>query len=285
MIEGTGRNKCWRNLSRPEMRRLTDIPGECVYEYSGDDQKGLIPDLAAYVEYALQHIVAHPVITENDRRIVPLQRVPGTGTSTGEAPFKVGCTITVLNNDGSIKLDGAIFARHVPYGLQHKNDVGKVKKPRKKPAPRVSESPQLEVLVDTDEDGDSTKPARKFRRLSYGVSVDKYDEDANVLVKSNGKSGDDESDDESESGDDESDDESVVLVPIKNKNESDDESESGDDESDDESVEVVPIKNKSGDDESESGDDESGDDESGDESEVESAEGDNTSDYDPDEAN
>ena len=176
MIEGTGRNKCWRNLSRPEMRRLTDIPGECVYEYSGDDQKGLIPDLAAYVEYALQHIVAHPVITENDRRIVPLQRVPGTGTSTGEAPFKVGCTITVLNNDGGIKLDGAIFARHVPYGLQHKNDVGKVKKPRKKPAPRVSESPQLEVLVDTDEDGDS-KPARKFRRLSFGVSVDKDESD------------------------------------------------------------------------------------------------------------
>ena len=77
MIEGSGNNKSWRPLGTAEWRLLMDIPGECVYEYSGDDQKGLIPDLAAYVEYALQHHIAHPVITRNDRRINPLQRTPG----------------------------------------------------------------------------------------------------------------------------------------------------------------------------------------------------------------
>ena len=156
MIEGSGKNKCWRPLIREEMRQLSDIPGVCVYEYPGNDMKRLLPDLAAHVEYSIQHLVAHLVITENDRRITPLQRTPGQGKSTGEAPFKVGCCITVLNKDGSLKLKGAIFQRQIPYGLPHKSDVGIS-------ARRVSKSPiKLEELVDTDDEDGHKKQVRKF---------------------------------------------------------------------------------------------------------------------------
>jgi hypothetical protein len=288
VVTESGDKKYWRNLTGQEIRQLSDIPPQKMYEYSGSDIKGLIPDLAEHVEFCLQLDVAHRVENQNDRRVLLLQRVPGLGGAQGEAPFSVNLRITVLNENGTIPIEGAVFWRDVPYGTPHvrtlTSNVGKVKKPKKISAPRVSESPQLEVLVDTDEDGDS-KPARKFRRLSFGVSVDKDESDDEsveiVLLKSNGESGDDESDDESvevvlAKSKDESDDENVEVVLTKSKDESDDESVDvvylGDDESDDESIEVVYL-----------GDDKSGEDKSSDESEVESAEGDNTSDYDPDE--
>ena len=109
----------------------------------------------------------------------------------------MGCTISVLNNNGNIKLKGAIFWRQLPYGLPHKDDVGKVSKkpkktsvpkaskPKKISAPRVSESPiQLDELVDTDnEDGGDNKPVLKFSRLTFDISSDdKYDDDDGGLV-------------------------------------------------------------------------------------------------------
>ena len=213
MIEGTGSDKYWRQLSYGEMRLLCDIPGICVYEYSGTDLKRDLPDLAAHVEYSLQHIVAHRVITKNDQRIIPLQRVPGQGVSKGVAPFKVGLRIIVLNKDGSLKLKGATFQRNIPYGIHHKK-----KKISARQVSRVSESPQLKDLVDTDEEGDS-KPARKFRRLTFGVSYDKYDDDKVVLLKSDDESGMDESDEvvllksDDESGEDD-DDASIDIVDL-----------------------------------------------------------------------
>ena len=39
MIEGSGKDKYWRQLTASEMRQLSDIPGVCVYEYSGNDMK------------------------------------------------------------------------------------------------------------------------------------------------------------------------------------------------------------------------------------------------------
>ena len=192
MIEGSGKDKYWRQLTASEMRQLSDIPGVCVYEYSGNDMKKFLPDLAAHVEYSLQHIVAHGVITENDRRITPLQRIPGNGVSRGEAPFKVGCRIIVLNNDGSLKLKGAIFQRQIPYGLPHKDDVVHKKISRRQvsnslidlsklvdtdddkkiSARRVSESPiKHEELVDTDDEDGLKKPVRKFRWLAFGTKM------------------------------------------------------------------------------------------------------------------
>ena len=185
MIEGTGSDICWRQLTYAEMRQLSDIPGICVYQYSGTDSKRDLPDLAAHVEYSLQHMVAHRFITRNDQRIIPLQRVPGTGVAKGEAPFQVGLRIIVLNKDGKLKLKGATFQRDIPYGTPHKTKKIKTKKISSHRVSRVSESPQHNDLVDTDEEGDSySKPARKFRRLTHGVSHDKYDDDKVVLLKS-----------------------------------------------------------------------------------------------------
>ena len=99
---------------------------EYAYEYSGNDMKQNLPDLAAHVEYSLQHLVAHLFIMENGHTIIPLQRVPGNGTARGEAPFKVGCRISVLNKDGNLKLKWAIVQCQIPYGLPHKSDIGMV---------------------------------------------------------------------------------------------------------------------------------------------------------------
>ena len=102
----------------------------------------------------------------------------------------------------------------------------KDKSEKKISVPRVSESPQLEDLVDTDKDGDS-RPAQKFRRLAFGVYCDERDDDEVVLLKSDDERDDDERDND-ESGN-ERDNDKVVLF----ESEDDDASDDGDDDASD----------------------------------------------------
>ena len=276
---------CYENPTVEEQKRLGP-PGKLLFNAEGNKQ------LAMKVEKALQvYLLYRGMIAQEDIKL--LQLTAGCGSLRGNPPYKVGYRFFFLE---TIKEMGFVFkdalspkqllfsklpkkstkAKKVvkksnnPLTLYYSKKAevelldsednesdSKDKSEKKISVPRVSESPQLEDLVDTDEDGDS-RPAPKIRRLALGVYSDMRDDDEVVLLKSDHVRDDDEvvllkSDDEredDESVDNESDvrdDDEVVLLK------SDDERE------DDESGEFVLLESED-DDTSDDGDDDATDD-------------------------
>ena len=260
---------CYENPTVEEQKRLGP-PGKLLFNAEGNKQ------LAMKVEKALQvYLLYRGMIAQEDIKL--LQLTAGCGSLRGNPPYKVGYRFFFLE---TIKEMGFVFkdalspkqllfsrlpkkstkAKKVaknksnnPITLYYSkkavvelldsedNESDSEDKSEKKIfAPRVSESPQLEDLVDTDKDGDS-RPAQKFRRLAFGVYYDERDDDERdndesgnerdhdevVLFESEDDDASDERNDD-ESGNERDDDEVVLL-----ESEDDDASDDGDDDASD----------------------------------------------------
>lgn len=232
-------------------------PGKLLFNAEGNKQ------LAMQVEKAMQaYLIYREMIAQEDIKL--LQITAGCGSLRGDPPYKVGYRFFFLETikemgfvfKDALSPNQLLFSKLPKKSTKAKKVVKKSNNPitlyyskkavvelldsednesdsedeseKKISAPRVSESPQLEDLVDTDEDGDS-RPAQKFRRLAFGVYSDERDDDEVVLLKSDDERDKDESvDNES----DERDDDEVVLLKSDERRD------------DDESGEVVLLESK-----------------------------------------
>jgi hypothetical protein len=190
---------CYENPTVEEQKRLGP-PGKLLFNAEGNKQ------LAMKVEKALQvYLLYRGMIAQEDIKL--LQLTAGCGSLRGNPPYKVGYRfffLETIKEMGFVFKDALspkqlLFSRLPKKSTKAKKVVKKSNNPitlyyskkavvelldsednesdsedkseKKIFAPRVSESPQLEDLVDTDKDGDS-RPAQKFRRLAFGVYCD-----------------------------------------------------------------------------------------------------------------
>ena len=279
---------CYENPTVEEQKRLGP-PGKLLFNAEGNKQ------LAMKVEKALQaYIIYREMIAQEDIKL--LQLTAGNGTLRGNPPYIVGYRfffLDTIKEMGFVFKDALspkqlLFSRLPKKSTKAKKVVKKSNNPitlyyskkavvelldsednesdsedkseKKIFAPRVSESPQLEDLVDTDKDGDS-RPAQKFRRLAFGVYCDERDDDEVVLLKSDDERDDDERDDDERDNDEsgnERDNDEVVLFESEDDDASDErnDDESGNERDDDE---VVLLESED-DDASDDGDDDASDD-------------------------
>ena len=274
---------CYENPTVEEQKRLGP-PGKLLFNAEGNKQ------LAMKVEKALQvYLLYRGMIAQEDIKL--LQLTAGCGSLRGNPPYKVGYRfffLETIKEMGFVFKDALspkqlLFSRLPKKSTKAKKVVKKSNNPitlyyskkavvelldsednesdsedkseKKIFAPRVSESPQLEDLVDTDKDGDS-RPAQKFRRLAFGVYCDERDDDEVVLLKSDDERDDDERDND-ESGNERDNDE-VVLFESEDDDASDErnDDESGNERDDDEVVLLESEDNDASDD----GDDDASDD-------------------------
>ena len=207
IVSESGDKKTWKCLTRKEMQQMSDIPPQKLYEYSGSDLKGQIPDLARHVEFCLQLDVAHCVNILNDRRVLLLQNLPGMGNAHGDAPYSVNLRITVMNKNGTIPLDGAVFRKDIPYGTPYISESTRIPKVKsRKVSMSASEG-------EDSEDGGlviniSMKTKKKNDEIDLTVDDDD-DDDKVVLLK-----GDDEAsateDNDDDTSDEEEEDDNVI---------------------------------------------------------------------------
>ena len=268
--EGTS---CYENPTVEEQRRLGP-PGKLLFNAEGNKQ------LAMKVEKALQaYIIYREMIAQEDIKL--LQLTAGNGTLRGNPPYIVGYRfffLETIKEMGFVFKDALspkqlLFSKLPKKSTKAKKVVKKSNNPltlyyskkaevelldsednesdsedeseKKISVPRVSESPQLEDLVDTDEDGDS-RPAPKIRRLALGVYSDVRDDDEVVLLKSDDVREDDKSvDNES----DERDDDEVVLLKSDDKRDDDESVDNESDVRDDDEVVLLKSDDEREDDE------------------------------------
>jgi hypothetical protein len=89
--------------------------------------------------------------------------VAGKGQTKTTGPYRVALTIIVLNDDGSLPLEGAIFRVDLPEGAKHVNEL-ETATAKMEPKltdwfkPKMKETMVVD-LVDTDDEEDERKPA------------------------------------------------------------------------------------------------------------------------------